>query len=89
MSFSVDKARDFGRQIGRMLVQVNKRVPPGLRSLLGLLLVVGGVFGFLPVLGFWMIPLGIAVIGLDVEPLRRAWKRRAKGQRRNRSSDLR
>lgn len=30
-----------------------------LRWVLGILLIVGGVFGFLPVLGFWMIPLGI------------------------------
>ncbi len=46
-------------------------VPPGLRSLLGLALIVGGVFGFLPVLGFWMIPLGAAIIALDLRPLLR------------------
>lgn len=27
---------------------------------------IGGVFGFLPVLGFWMFPLGIAFIALDL-----------------------
>ena len=27
---------------------------------------VGGVFGFLPVLGFWMLPLGAALIALDL-----------------------
>ena len=27
---------------------------------------VGGVFGFLPVLGFWMFPLGLAFIALDI-----------------------
>lgn len=27
---------------------------------------IGGVFGFLPVLGFWMIPLGGALIALDL-----------------------
>jgi len=51
-------------------------VPPGLHSVLGVLLVVGGVFGFLPILGFWMIPLGAAMIALDIPPLRRrliAW----------------
>jgi len=30
-----------------------------LRWILGILLIVGGIFGFLPVLGFWMVPLGI------------------------------
>ncbi len=27
--------------------------------------------GFLPILGFWMLPLGIAFIALDIPPLRR------------------
>jgi hypothetical protein len=56
-------------------------VPPGLRSALGVLLIAGGVFGFLPVLGFWMIPLGAALIALDIPPLRRrllAWLERDK-----------
>jgi hypothetical protein len=48
-----------------------RHVPPGLRTVLGLLLIVGGVFGFLPVLGFWMIPLGIGVVLLDVTKVRR------------------
>ncbi len=43
-----------------------ERLPPGIRSLVGLLLMVGGVFGFLPVLGFWMLPLGLAFIALDI-----------------------
>lgn len=50
-------------------------VPPGLRFVLGVLLIIGGVFGFLPVLGFWMIPLGIAIAALDVRPLARAIRR--------------
>ena len=35
-------------------------------------LIVGGVFGFLPILGFWMIPLGTLLIGEDIPPVRRA-----------------
>ncbi|SIT77340.1 hypothetical protein [Pontibaca methylaminivorans] len=50
------------------------RVPRGLRALLGLLLVVLGLFGFLPVLGFWMIPLGIAIAAIDLRPLWRRWR---------------
>ena len=53
-----------------------ENVPPGVRSFLGALLIIGGVFGFLPILGFWMIPLGAALIALDIPPLRRrlmAW----------------
>ena len=30
---------------------------------LGILLVAGGLVGFLPVLGFWMVPLGLLVFG--------------------------
>ncbi|MFQ6548010.1 hypothetical protein AADZ90_008620 [Aestuariibius sp. 2305UL40-4] len=55
---------------------IRHHVPPGARTLLGLVLILGGVFGFLPVLGFWMIPLGIAVIAMDIEPLVDAWRRR-------------
>ena len=54
----------------------DRRVPRGARSLIGLLFLVGGVFGFLPILGFWMVPAGLALIALDLPPLRRrllAW----------------
>lgn len=50
----------------RSLYWARHRVAPGLRSVLGLLLMVGGVFGFLPVLGFWMFPLGVAFVAMDV-----------------------
>jgi hypothetical protein len=36
-----------------------------------LLLIVGGVVGFLPVLGFWMIPLGLLLLAQDVPFLQR------------------
>jgi hypothetical protein len=36
------------------------------------LLIVGGVLAFLPVLGLWMLPLGVVLIADDVAPLRRA-----------------
>lgn len=49
-----------------------RHVPPGLRSVLGVLLLLGGVFGFLPVLGFWMIPLGVGLLALDF-PLLQTW----------------
>jgi len=50
----------------RSLYWARHHVAPGVRSLLGLLLMIAGVFGFLPVLGFWMLPLGIAFVALDV-----------------------
>lgn len=62
-----------------------EKLPPGVRTLLGLPLIVGGVFGFLPILGFWMIPLGAALVALDLPPLRRrllAWVERSERRER-------
>lgn len=39
------------------------RVPAGI-ALTG-----GGVFGVLPVLGFWMLPIGLALLAYDVPPM--------------------
>lgn len=61
--------RTLRGRLRRSLVQIRRRVPPGLRLLLGLVLIGGGVLGFLPVLGFWMIPLGVMVAALDVKPI--------------------
>ena len=36
----------------------------------GALLIVGGVLSFLPVLGIWMLPLGLALLAEDVTALR-------------------
>jgi hypothetical protein len=67
----------FSKDALRSGVQwAQENVPPGVHSLLGVALVIGGVLGFLPILGFWMIPLGAALIALDIPPLRRrlmAW----------------
>ena len=38
---------------------------------LAIALMAGGVVGFLPVLGFWMVPLGLALLAIDVPFLRR------------------
>jgi hypothetical protein len=38
---------------------------------LGILLVIGGVFSFLPVLGFWMLPFGLFLLAIDIPFLRR------------------
>ena len=37
------------------------------RMIVGVVLIILGFFGFLPILGFWMIPLGIAVLAFDFE----------------------
>jgi len=62
--------------IRRILHWADRRVPRGLRSVLGLLMMIGGLAGMLPVLGFWMIPAGLAMIALDIPPWRRWLKKR-------------
>lgn len=52
-------------------IERGNRLPRGIRSLIGIALMIGGVLGFLPILGFWMLPLGAAFIALDIPPLRR------------------
>ena len=58
------------RQIGREL-----------RILFGILLIIGGLLGFLPILGFWMLPLGAIVLAREipavarlVEPVKQRWR---------------
>lgn len=49
--------------------------PPLLRIVVGIALIFGGVLGFLPVLGFWMLPLGVLVLSVDLHPVRRIRRR--------------
>jgi hypothetical protein len=35
------------------------------------LLILGGLLGFLPLLGFWMIPLGFSLLAMDFPVVRR------------------
>ena len=55
---------------------VRRHVPPGLRWIVGLFVIALGFLGFLPILGFWMIPLGIAIAAMDIRPLWRRFDRR-------------
>jgi hypothetical protein len=47
------------------------------RTLLGAGLCAGGVVGFLPVVGFWMLPLGLIVLSVDSPSVRRLRRRAA------------
>jgi len=72
-------------RIGRRSINLprNRLVRVGI----GLLLILFGVLGFLPVVGFWMIPLGLLVLSIDLAIVRR-WRRRLEiwwaGRRRQR-----
>ena len=46
------------------------------RMAIGITLVIGGLAGFLPILGFWMVPLGLIILSVDI-PVVRRWRRQA------------
>jgi hypothetical protein len=54
---------------------------------LGILLVAFGLLGFLPVLGFWMIPVGLLVLSVDL-PVVRRWRRKLTVWWHRRNEDL-
>jgi hypothetical protein len=76
------QAEDLDRQLDRIV----SGLPPGagrwvrwlmepssrwVRLPAGLLLIVAGLVGFLPILGFWMVPLGLILLSQDIPFLRR------------------
>ena len=62
----------------RTLVWLRKPSRWAVRIVAALLLVLGGLLAFLPVLGLWMLPLGLIVISQDLpflqRPLLRAFR---------------
>jgi len=59
------------RPIHRTLVWLRRPEARRVRIPAAIMLIVGGLFGFLPILGFWMVPLGIILLSEDVPVLRR------------------
>lgn len=69
-----------GRRLRRQFEELARRAPPArglverlcdrtpriLRLPIAVLLVLGGMLSFLPVLGFWMLPLGLMLLALDI-----------------------
>ncbi|MFD1252024.1 MULTISPECIES: hypothetical protein [Devosia] len=70
-----------GQRLNRLFDRLERRVPRTaagwlanvrrpearwVRIPLGILLVLGGIFSFLPVLGIWMLPLGLLLLALDL-----------------------
>ena len=58
------------RPVGRALAWLHRPGSGWVRIPVALLFLVGGIAGFLPVLGFWMVPLGLALVAQDVPWLR-------------------
>ena len=64
----------------RAKIRIGRRHVPmpgtrGQRRLLGAGLCAGGVLGFLPIVGFWMLPLGLIVLSVDSHRVRKMRRR--------------
>jgi hypothetical protein len=73
----------------RSLRWAQRRLPKGVRTLLGVVSMAGGLVGFLPILGFWMLPLGVVLVVSDFPPLRRRMEQWLNETRRRYHIDLR
>ncbi len=60
------------RRLRRLQQKIHK-LPHPVRTLIGILLLLGGFLWFLPILGLWMIPLGLLVLSLDFRWARRGY----------------
>ena len=52
-----------------------KKIFKPFRITLGGVFVLFGAFGFLPIVGFWMIPAGLAILSIDVPWAQRVWNK--------------
>ena len=82
--FSFSPARSEMTVLGKTVSLPRARAG---RMAVGGALVAGGCLGFLPVLGFWMIPLGLLILSQDVPRIRRMRRNFAvRGRRRERAN---
>lgn len=76
---SMTAESENGAETGRKITIFGRdfRMPRsrGARIAIGILLVILGLLGFLPILGFWMIPLGLLVLSYEFASVRRGRRR--------------
>lgn len=56
--------------VSRVMDKARSPAAAPYRIPLGIALTAGGIVGFLPILGFWMVPLGLALLAQDVPVMR-------------------
>lgn len=86
---------DIKTRMRRVFSRKNLPRSRAARIAIGVLLVIGGIVGFLPILGFWMVPMGLAILAIDIPIIRRftrratvvltRWWRRIRGHKKGTS----
>ena len=66
----IDRIESRFPRLGRLLGTLTAPGRLWLRLPTALLLIAGGFLGFLPILGFWMLPLGLILLAVDLPLLR-------------------
>lgn len=82
MDVRLNRWRRYIIQFLRHGMYFGRRLPPGVRALVGILLVLAGIVGLvLPLPGVWIILLGVAFVAMEFPVLRRRqfrWLQRAR-----------
>lgn len=65
-------------RVGRVVAWLREPSRHLVRLVAGLLLVLGGIFSILPILGIWMLPLGLALLAEDMPGLKPRLERAAR-----------
>jgi hypothetical protein len=62
--------RRLPASLAKAMSWIRRPAPKSVRMPLGVALVAGGTVGFLPILGYWMLPVGLVILARDVPQLR-------------------
>jgi hypothetical protein len=62
--------RRLPASLAKAVSWIRRPAPKAVRLPLGAVLVCGGAVGFLPIVGYWMLPVGLVILARDVPRLR-------------------
>jgi len=65
LMFARDTPLSFREYVTEKFQQIKNHRNRWVRTSVGIFLVLGGIFGALPILGFWMLPLGLILLSVD------------------------
>ncbi len=69
------RAPTLGTRLRRIFRRENLPRSRAARVTMGVLLVLFGLVGFLPILGFWMVPVGLTILAVDIPVVARFTKK--------------